>query len=188
MTRALILLVALALAGGCADAPEAEVPVIDSMETGRVDLPPPEVPPLDSLHQAPAFALPSLDADTLRLEDVRGDVALINFWATWCPPCRVETPDLVALYDDLHDEGFTIVGIAMDRGGAQVVQPFVDEYDVNYPIVLGDDETAANFDGVYGLPTTFVLDRQGRIVRRIMGRVEADDLRPLLRELLDAEA
>lgn len=184
MMRLTALLMALAIVAGCADPSDQERPRIDSMASAEVDLPPPELPPEDSLQMAPAFALPSLEGDTLRLEDVRGQVALVNFWATWCAPCRVETPDLVELYETLHDDGFTVVGIAMDRGGADIVQPFVDEYEVPYPVVLGDDAVAAAFDDVYGLPTTFVLDRQGRVVRRILGRVDPVALRSLVQQLL----
>ena len=131
-----------------------------------------------------AFTLPTISGDSLALDGLRGKVVLVNFWATWCAPCRQETPELVALREALGPRGFEVVGVSLDLDGATAVRPFAEQFRVTYPMALGDQALADRFGGMYGLPTTFVLDREGRLVRRLVGRVETATLRPLLEGLL----
>lgn len=131
------------------------------------------------------FALRALSGDTLRLADLRGRVVLVNFWATWCGPCREEIPDFLSLRRDLAPRGLEIVGVSMDLDAAPVA-PFVREMGIDYPIVMADDDLPDRIAGLMVLPTTLVLDRDGRLVRRLPGRFQTAELRPLLDELLGA--
>ncbi len=128
-------------------------------------------------------ALPSLGGDTLRLSDLRGKVVLVNFWATWCGPCREEIPDFLALRRDLGARGLEIVGVSMDLDPAPVA-PFVREMQIPYPILMAGDDLPDRLAGLLVLPTTLVLDRDGRLVRRLPGRFQTAELRPLLDDLL----
>jgi thiol-disulfide isomerase/thioredoxin len=126
-----------------------------------------------------------LEGKDINLAEQKGKVVLINFWATWCGPCRREIPDLVSLYDEWKDEGLVIVGIALDRDGAEAVKPFVDEHSINYPIVLDPDQsTEKHFDAMYGLPTTYVVNPEGMIVRRVLGIFPIEEMKPTLKEML----
>lgn len=130
------------------------------------------------------FTAPTLAGDSLALASLRGKVVLVNFWATWCAPCRQETPALVALRDQLKDQGFEVVGVSLDLDGKAAVEPFVQEYRVTYPMLLGDQTLADRFGGTIGLPTSFLLDREGRFVHRFTGPVPVSMLRPMLAEML----
>jgi peroxiredoxin len=137
---------------------------------------------------APAFALPDLEGKTVRNTDLHGKVVILNFWATWCPPCRDEVPDFVRLQSKYRDKGLAIVGLSLDAGGASDVRPFVDEYDVNYTMLIANQETAESYGGIQGIPTSFVLDRNGTIVKRFVGRASAEAFEEAVRPLLDVGA
>ena len=112
---------------------------------------------------APEFALKDADGKTVRLSDYKGKVVLLDFWATWCGPCKIEIPWLKEFQRKFRDRGFEIIGVSMDDEGWQVVKPFVAEIGINYRVVIGDDATAQLYGGVEALPTTFVIDREGKI-------------------------
>lgn len=119
---------------------------------------------------------------------LKGKVVLVNFWATWCDPCRAEIPSLIDFQKKYSDKGFTLVGIAMDDDGASVVQPFVQKmkFDVNgrpmtmnYPIVIGNDSVADKFGGLIGYPTSVLLTRDGKVAKRIIGPVTDEDFKDI---------
>jgi len=118
---------------------------------------------------APDFALPGLNGAPVRLSDHRGKVALLNFWATWCPPCRAEMPSMEKLYQAHRGRGLVILAISGDRTGRQVVESFVQELGLTFPILLDSDGEVFAQYGVRGLPTSYLLDRQGRIVSGEVG-------------------
>ncbi|NOX37462.1 MAG: TlpA family protein disulfide reductase [Calditrichaeota bacterium] len=118
---------------------------------------------------APDFALEDHQGNIVRLADFRGKVTIINFWATWCGPCREEIPGFVRLYDRYKDDGLAIIGISLDRPGWEVVRPFMEKYNINYPIVLGNQKVVLDYGGIQAIPTTFIVNRQGHIVDRIIG-------------------
>ena len=116
----------------------------------------------------PPWTLPDLAGKSQRLDDWRGQVVLLNFWATWCPPCIEEIPDLVQLQKDYQGRGVTVVGIALESGGAEAVQSFMQRMGMQYPVVLGDIDVAQRYR-VMGIPASFLLDRTGHLVRRWNG-------------------
>ena len=123
---------------------------------------------------APEFVLKSLDGESLKLSDFRGRITLVNFWATWCAPCRVEMPALVALRDAYHGRGFEVVGVAMDDDDRAKVAAFVHDMHVGYPIVLKDASVGKAYGGVRYLPQSFLLDRDGKVLAHIVGTRDKD--------------
>jgi peroxiredoxin len=115
------------------------------------------------------FALPDLQGQTVRLSDQRGKVVLINFWATWCYPCRSEMPSMNALYQDYRDKGFEILAISSDVQGKDVVAPFVEEYRLTFPVLLDPRDIVGTRLGVQGIPTSYLLDKNGRIAGKEIG-------------------
>jgi len=121
---------------------------------------------------APAFTVRDLDGPDLSSASLRGKVVILNFWATWCGPCRAEIPDLVALQEKYRDH-VVIVGISEDEAAPEVVREFAARYKVNYPIVMKTPELARGFPGISALPTSFILDRESRIVQKHVGMLTA---------------
>ena len=111
--------------------------------------------------QAPPFTLPDLNGNMVSLADLEGKVILLDFFATWCAPCRVEIPGFIELYHKYQSRGFVVVGISTDRLGLEVVKPFVEELGIDYPVLIGNQEVMETYR-VIGLPTNFILDRRGR--------------------------
>jgi cytochrome c biogenesis protein CcmG/thiol:disulfide interchange protein DsbE len=129
---------------------------------------------------APAFSLPDLQGKRVDLAQFKGKVLVIDFWATWCPPCREAIPELIAMKKKYGPRGFDIVGISMDENPARVVPPFIEHYGINYPVVMADAQVSSDFGGIFGLPTTFIVDRDGNIAQRYIGYV---DLKVIEREI-----
>jgi thiol-disulfide isomerase/thioredoxin len=122
--------------------------------------------------EIPTFVATGIDGRQVSTAALRGKVVLVNFWATWCPPCREEIPDLVALQDRYKDH-LQIIGISQDSGSVEDVRRFAAEHRINYPTVMSTPEIEALFPGVYALPTTFVLDREGKLAQKHIGLLNA---------------
>ena len=118
---------------------------------------------------APDFELPALDGKNLKLSDLRGKAVLLNFWATYCGPCKIEMPWFVELQKEYGPQGFQIIGVAMDDASLEDIAKFAKEMGVNYPILLGKESVGQSYGGVSVLPTTFFLDRDGRLIAREFG-------------------
>lgn len=118
---------------------------------------------------APDFSLPGLDGKTVRLSDSDGQVRIVDFWATWCPPCRKEIPHFQALHEKYGSRGLTVIGVALDEEGADVVRPFVEQQGMTYASVIGNHDVARQYGGIEAIPTTFVIDRHGRVFRKYVG-------------------
>lgn len=133
---------------------------------------------------APAFTLQTLDGDTVSLESLQGQVVLVNFWASWCPPCRVEMPGFEKVYRERKDEGFVIIGIATDTNAQDKIRAFVEEHDISYPILLANRDVIVAYGGVDALPESFLVDREGRIQHRVVGFFAEPALRAAVGRLL----
>jgi thiol-disulfide isomerase/thioredoxin len=121
----------------------------------------------------PAFTAADLDGREISSASWHGKVVIVNFWATWCPPCRAEIPDLVALQDKYRDQ-LQIIGVSEDEVPASQVKRFVAEHKINYPVVMTTKELARLFPGVQALPTSFILDHQSRVVQKHVGMLTAE--------------
>jgi cytochrome c biogenesis protein CcmG, thiol:disulfide interchange protein DsbE len=131
----------------------------------------------------PELVMTQLDGVSWRMTEHRGQVVLVNYWATWCGPCREEMPGLVRLSGELGSKGLAIVGVATDDGGEERVRRFVEELRVNYPIVMAGGLSQMEF-GLGGLPVTVLVDRQGRVAKTYAGAVRERDFRVDVETLL----
>lgn len=145
------------------------------------------VKPESQRRKAPDFALRDADGKLVRLSDYRGQVVLLNFWATWCGPCRLEIPWLMEFQREHKHRGLVVLGIAMDEDGWDVVKPFIERLGVNYRILMGDDTVAQLYGGIDSLPTTFLIDRQGRVASVHIGLTSKRSYERALAELLGIE-
>ena len=118
---------------------------------------------------APDFALQSINGKTVRLSDFRGKAVLLNFWATYCAPCRIEMPWFVELQDRYASEGLQVVGVAMDDASPDDIEKFASELGVNYPILVGEEAVGNAYGGVQFLPSTFYIGRDGKVVDKVFG-------------------
>jgi len=133
--------------------------------------------PAHAASQMPHFALPSVeDGATIDSNSYKGKVLLINFWATWCPPCRKEIPSLIELQKEFGPKGFSVIGISTDEGGSALVAKFTKKMEINYPVVMGDTKTPMAFGGIIGIPSSFLVNRQGTVVKRYDGYVDHETL------------
>jgi peroxiredoxin len=146
------------------------------------------VKPDKDRHQAPDFALKDINGQTVRLSDYRGKVVLLDFWATWCGPCQVEIPWFVDLERKNKDKGFAVLGVSMDDEGWEVVKPFLSDLGVNYRVVIGNEETSQLYGGVDALPTTFLIDRSGKIAAVHVGLADRRDFEDGVQQLLQSPA
>ncbi|MCK9209725.1 MAG: TlpA family protein disulfide reductase [Ignavibacteriaceae bacterium] len=133
--------------------------------------------------KAPNFSLKSVDGKTVKLSDYKNKVVLIDFWATWCPPCRKGIPDLIELQKEFKKD-FVVLGISVDSDTKGDVPSFIKNYGINYPIVYGDESTAKLFGGVSGIPTSFLIDRKGNIVDKHVGLVPKETFVTTIKSLL----
>ena len=146
----------------------------------------PRLIPVSRRDPAPGFALPDMDGGAATLGDYTGRVLLLNFWATWCLPCRAEMPWFVEFETAFADEGFAVLGVSVDETGRDIVEPFLERSPVNYRIALADTvERLAPFGPKNVLPTTWLIDRQGRIAAEHVGLVSREAAEAEIRLLLN---
>ncbi|MDX1673757.1 MAG: TlpA disulfide reductase family protein [Longimicrobiales bacterium] len=133
---------------------------------------------------APELEVATLDGDSVALSDLRGEVVLLNVWATWCVPCRQEVPELQELHETHADEGLRVVGVTVDhRGAGDEIRQFMDRYGMTYDVWWDPDGTAIDVFGAVGVPLTVLIDREGQIAWRHLGAFRADD--PALRQAVE---
>jgi thiol-disulfide isomerase/thioredoxin len=141
---------------------------------------------LSAATKVPDFSYSEVAGDErIDIRDYRGKVVLINFWATWCGPCLQEMPSLVELQKKYGPQGFAVIGVSIDEGGSGVVAKMIKKIGVNYPIVIGNRKLGREFGGIYGVPTSFLVDRSGNVIKRYTGLIDhqvfAEDIMAALR-------
>ena len=134
---------------------------------------------------APDFSLESLDGKTTRLSDFRGKAVLLNFWATWCGPCKIEMPWFVDFQKQYGSQGLQIVGVAMDDASKEDIGKFAKDMGVNYPILIGKESVGDQYGGVPGLPESFLIARDGKIVDKIIGLRGKAEIEDAIKEALN---
>jgi thiol-disulfide isomerase/thioredoxin len=137
---------------------------------------------------APDFTLESLDGKSMRLSDLRGKAVLLNFWATWCVPCKIETPWLVELQNQYGHDGLQVVGVEMGDDSKDDIATFAKDMGVNYPVLIGKEAVGEAYGGVPALPETFFIGRDGKIVDKIIGLRGKSDIEDSIKKALDTEA
>jgi cytochrome c biogenesis protein CcmG/thiol:disulfide interchange protein DsbE len=144
------------------------------------------VDPFDSVGRAaPDFQLPTLEGKQIKLSDYRGKTVLLNFWATWCEPCKIEMPWLVEFEKQYRDEGFEVLGVAMKSRRNDTAE-FAKRMGLNYAVVMGNGAVADSYGGLNGLPISFFVDRNGRIVATSLGLTSRNEIEQDIRKVLHA--
>jgi thiol-disulfide isomerase/thioredoxin len=136
----------------------------------------------------PSYSVTTREGRLITPDSLRGKVVLVNVWATWCLPCRVEMPALQSLSQAYSADSFVVLGLSVDRGPASAVDDFLKEYGVTYPVAIVDDRTIAGFGGVVGYPTSFLIGRDGVVQHTVLGPIGPLSLRPAIKRALSAPA
>ena len=134
--------------------------------------------------KAPDFTLKEASGKRLSLSDYKGQVVLLNFWATWCGPCKTEIPWFIQFEKQYSAQGFTVLGVSMDEDGWKAISPYVAQHGINYPIVLADEEVNERYGGIDALPTTLLIARSGKVAVIHQGLAGRDEYEKEIRELL----
>lgn len=141
---------------------------------------------LSSDKKAADFKLKTLEGKEIKLSDYRGKIVIVDFWATWCPPCRKGIPDLISLQEE-YKKDLVVIGISLDQQNTiKDLKPFIENYKINYPVVLGDEKVVKDYGGINAIPTSFIIDQKGNIVDSHVGLVPktvyADQIKSLLKK------
>lgn len=177
--RVVVLLSVTLMLAGCAL--PAPTPTLGPVMTVPTRPAASDIPKVGAI--APDFTLPDLNGDQVSLDDYRGKVVLLNFWATWCPPCQQEIPMFVEVYEELKDEDFVILAVSIGEG-KEKVSNFVSEKGMTFPVLLDLDKNVGRRYLVRAIPTSIVVDRDGVVQRIIVGMVRESQLRAELEGLL----
>jgi len=137
---------------------------------------------------APAWKLKDVDGNVVSSDQFKGKVVVLDFWATWCGPCRSEIPGYIRLQKKYAKDGLVIVGASTTDQGPDVVKKFIADHGMNYQIVVGGEDIASEFGGLEGIPTTFIINRDGMIVDKKIGALETDEYEKLLLNVLKPAA
>ena len=140
-----------------------------------------------NLKPAPDFSLKDATGQTVKLSDFRGKVVLLNFWATWCGPCKIEIPWFISFQQQFKDRDFAVMGISLDEDGWDSVKPYIAQAKINYRIMIGNDQIDKAYGGLESLPTTFVIDRGGKIASKHVGLVSKSTYESEIERLLNSK-
>ena len=134
---------------------------------------------------APDFTVTALDGKEIRLSALKGKVVMLDFWATWCPPCKAEIPHFIELQNAYGPKGLEIIGLSVDQEGPEVVRAFVREHGVNYAMAMAGQDLVQRYGGIRGIPTTFLVDKEGRVAKKLVGYQDKQVFESQIRVLLD---
>lgn len=144
----------------------------------------PAVPTLEKWNTQYNFTLTNINSGKeFSLSEFAGKVIIVDFWATWCPPCRQQVPVFNALYEKYKSQGLEIVGVSLDRDGAKGVIDFTKKYKMQYTVVMGDADVVSIYGGITGIPTAFILDKKGNLVKKHIGYAEQEVLEEEIKDL-----
>lgn len=182
MAKLYTFVLAAALAGltACSKGPEPVAQVEEPLEVATK--------PVGERSTAPPFALKDSHGATATLDDYKGKVLLLNFWATWCVPCKAEIPWFQEFDKNFKDKGFAVLGVSLDEEGWDVVKPYVEERKINYRMVIGSEEVSVMYGGIASLPTTFLIDQEGKIAAIHTGLVSKATYQKEIEDLLNAKS
>lgn len=139
------------------------------------------------LKDAPDFTLKNRDGELFTLSEHEGKVVVLNFWATWCAPCRKEIPDFMELHEELNDDGVLFAGISLDEEGWGKVRPYANDMGINYPIMLDDGRVSRDYGPIRAIPTTFIINKKGKVEYVAPGMLTKERLKPILKKLASRE-
>jgi len=134
---------------------------------------------------APAFAVKTVDGKTLKLSDLRNKPVIVDFWATWCGPCRASMPDLNEMQARYGAKGLTVIGLSVDETGPAPVKRFATQLGVRFTIAMANDDILDAYGPIRSIPTTFFINRKGEIVRRVIGRIDSETMNHYVQEIMN---
>lgn len=143
-----------------------------------------EPKPIEHMVSAPAWELQDLDGKTVKSSDFKGKVLILDFWATWCPPCRKEIPGFIDLQKKYQASGLTVVGVSVDHASPAAIKTFIEKAGINYPVLAADEKIVAAYGGIDGIPTTFIIDQAGHIVKQHVGFTDESEIEKEIKRLL----
>ena len=132
---------------------------------------------------APQFSVRAFDGKVVRLSDLRGHPVVLDFWATWCAPCKASMPHLTELQERYRERGLVVIGLSVDDGGVQKVKKFAERLGVGFRLAMADDKVLDSYGPIRAIPTTFFINRKGEVVRRVVGVIDAETIDGYVREL-----
>ncbi|MBI2118489.1 MAG: redoxin domain-containing protein [Elusimicrobia bacterium] len=138
----------------------------------------------DRSTSAPDFTVYDLANKPVKLADFKGKAVVLDFWATWCPPCLEDIPHFKKLHQKYSDQGLVILGVSLDESGRDHVKEFVKENSISYPIAMSNDRIVKDFGGIRGIPTTFIIDRNGKTVEKLVGYHDLEKFESLVKKVL----
>lgn len=180
-----VILVLLIITFGCTSGQNDQPPAEQTEPLEQLDPQSTVLYPAQREAKARDFEVTLINGENFRLSEHEGKVVILNIWATWCAPCREEVPDFVELYDKYRDQGLEILGVSIDKQGESVVKPFMEKYEVNYPIVIDRGTIMDKYGPTMGIPTTYVINREGNLEYFAVGALTNKELEPRLKELLN---